>query len=612
MLLALLASGTSALAHANYVKSIPDADSRLAKPPTEVRVTFSERPELRFSEIAVLDTQGKRVDRGDLTALDESTLRVGLTAIRDGGYTVAWQVLSAVDGHETRGSFAFAVGDAPLPALPDIPSASAPSPVEIAGRVLSFGGTALLIGIPFFSLLIARSADDRRGLRALSRAGALAVIGGALLLLVTSGGAGLLDAFLGRVLEARVVLATLALLPIHVLPALAVGAGTAATLTLQSHAAATDDAIGILLDLGHVLAMGAWAGSLAALAIVALPRRGVRDGKAARALGALVSRFSTLGILAVVVIVATGTLQSLRRLVDVRDVIETAYGLALLAKILLLAVAVALASLNLLRHGPRLRAGHRDAPRTKRLLELGVRGEVIAVALVLVAASVLTALAPPNTATGAAYASVQHVGGLRVELLVQSGIPGRNRWTVRLQEGLRVPTNVEKVSLRFTMIEHDMGEQELVARQRAAGEYVADGSPTSMFGTWRTLVVVRRADREDARALFTYPVASTGGLVTRVVQAGSLTLIVYAESPLLSAGQPITLYVVPLDSTGNLIADAKLRGTLEGATYQAVIEQGGRYRVDLPAQTAGNKRLALTVAAPAGDQVGAYDFSVAP
>ena len=30
-----------------------------------------------------------------------------------------------------------------------------------------------------------------------------------------------------------------------------------------------------------------------------------------------------------------------------------------------------------------------------------------------------------------------------------------------------------------------MGEQELVATERAAGEYVANGSPTAMYGTWR-------------------------------------------------------------------------------------------------------------------------------
>ncbi len=599
-----------AFAHANYVKSIPEQDARLAKPPTEVRITFSERPEPRQSEIQVLDVNGKRFDKHDLSSLDETTLRVTLQPIGEGGYTVAWHVFSAVDGHDTRGSFAFAIGDAPLPPVPDIPSAPPPSPVEIAGRALSYGGVALLVGIPFFSLYVARSADDRRGLGRLSKLGSYAAIAGALVLLAVAHVA--LDSRLGLVIAARATLATIALLaPLPTVAALGVGAAAGATLTLQSHAAAIDDLLGQLFDLSHVLAMGAWVGGLAALAVTVLPRREVKGGAATRDLGALVSRFSTLGVSAIAVIVVTGTLQSLRRLVDVRDLVETPYGIALLAKILLLAIAVALASLNLLRHGPRLRAAAPAATRTRRLLLLGVRGEMALVCLVLVAASILTALAPPNYATGAAYSSVQHADGLRIEFLAQSGIPGRNRWIVRLQDGLQPPRDVDRVTLRFTIVEHDMGEQELVMRQRASGEYVGDGSPTSMFGTWHTLVIVRRAGREDASALFTYPIASTGGVTTRVVQAGGSTLIVYTEAPSLSAGQPLTLYVVPLDSSGNLLTDAKLRASLDGQTYQAASEPG-RYRIDLPALTAGNKKLVLTLVVGSREETGEYDFSVVP
>ena len=42
-------------AHANYVRSNPAADARLVKPPTEVRVQFSEPPDPKGSEIQVLD-----------------------------------------------------------------------------------------------------------------------------------------------------------------------------------------------------------------------------------------------------------------------------------------------------------------------------------------------------------------------------------------------------------------------------------------------------------------------------------------------------------------------------------------------------------------------------
>lgn len=102
LLLPLLAA--EALAHASYVRSLPEQDARLPRPPTEVTVTFSEAPELRFSQIQVFDVDGSRVDDGQLSLVDPVTLRVGLREIGEGGYTVAWRVLSSVDGHETRGA----------------------------------------------------------------------------------------------------------------------------------------------------------------------------------------------------------------------------------------------------------------------------------------------------------------------------------------------------------------------------------------------------------------------------------------------------------------------------------------------------------------------------
>ena len=44
--------GGAAAGHANYVRSNPASDARLTKPPTEVRVTLSEPPEARGSDVA--------------------------------------------------------------------------------------------------------------------------------------------------------------------------------------------------------------------------------------------------------------------------------------------------------------------------------------------------------------------------------------------------------------------------------------------------------------------------------------------------------------------------------------------------------------------------------
>ena len=130
----------------------------------------------------------------------------------------------------------------------------------------------------------------------------------------------------------------------------------------------------------------------------------------------------------------------------------------------------------------------------------GVIAETGLFAGVLVAAAFLTSFAPPAQANGAAFDETKHTSGIRIELLTATTLPGRNRFVVRVQQGLSPITGAEKVALRFTMVEHDMGEQELVATERAPGEYVAEGSPTAMLGPWKVQVIVRLAGRPDIAA----------------------------------------------------------------------------------------------------------------
>src|SRR5713226_613931 len=124
--------GGAADAHANYVRSNPASDARLVKAPAEIRIEFSEPPDPKGSDIQVLDTSGKRHDKGDVALSgDPNGLKVSLEPISDGGYTVAWTATSAVDGHTTRGSFAFVVGNGPIPTPPPVPEAAPPpTPLE--------------------------------------------------------------------------------------------------------------------------------------------------------------------------------------------------------------------------------------------------------------------------------------------------------------------------------------------------------------------------------------------------------------------------------------------------------------------------------------------------
>jgi copper transport protein len=604
------------------VKSNPASDARLTKSPTEIRVTFSETPDAKGSDLAVLlMPQGTRMDRRDVMAAAEepNTIRVSVPALAEGGYLVSWTARSAVDGHETKGAFAFVIGNGPLPTIPDIgPSTPPPTPLELAGRALSFAGIAVILGVSFFTLFIRVPVEDRerRWERVLITAGgAILVVGsGVLLLSYGSGVPGRLLVFLLLRALAGLVAMVAILAPARRLAAdsrreIVAFAGLAAGLwaTLVSHAAASGDPKYIVFDFVHVVAISIWSGGV--LAFTVIGARSVRDPKE---LGAMTWRFSITALVCVTVLITTGTLQALNRLVLFEDLYETPYGLALLAKILLLLTLVAFGALNLLVWGPRLRRG---AAARAGLLR-GVAIETALFVAVFVATSFLTALQPPALASSAAFDQTQRADGLRIELLLAANNPGRNRFVVRVTQGLAPVTNAERVALRFTMIEHDMGEQELIAVQRAPGEYVAEGSPTAMFGTWKVQTIVRLPGRLDTRVLFTVPIANNSGQLAQVVAIAPYNLIVFAEPSQPQAGAPLAINVVMVDAQGNPVTGKTVTATFAGPGTQAPITAKqdaatlgpGRYRIDVPALDAGTWKITMAIGTEGS---GVYQLEVA-
>lgn len=589
---------------------------------------FSEPPDERGSSVDVFDASGKRVDAGRTTPSgDENGLRVGLTAIGDGGYVVSWTVLSGVDGHTTRGSFAFAVGDAPLPKIADVSDvAPPPTALEVAARALSFAGIAMAIGLAAVGLVIREplAAPRSREWLIAAIAGALIVIGSVALLLEQGGRAPpRLTALLGlrglagvALLVAAGVLAGRRLS----LAALAAGAVAAITATLVSHAAATGSIGQMALDFTHIVSVSAWSGGVVAMFALVIPA--LAD---ARVLGSATWRFSLLALTAVSVLAVSGLLQAFDRLVLLQDLVETPYGVALLIKSGVLVAVLGLAVINLFFWGPRLRAVV-DPVRARRGLLLGTAGESMLLAVIFVAAGSLTALPFPGQPSGAAFDQTLHVDGLRLRLLMPSISPGQNRYVLRVHRGLDQVTDA-RVLFRFTMLEHDMGESELEAEQRAPGEYAAAGSATVMFGTWRVEAIVRRPDRDDVRTIFSVPIGQpTGpGAIARALQAGPYTLIVFVDPPQPIAGAPLALNVVVVDASGDPVTAKEVRAELNGPAPAGVLPcaersrlasagaargqeaSPGRYVLPIAALEAGRWAATISVG---GDGSACYDFEV--
>jgi copper resistance protein C len=106
-LLLLLAAGEAG-AHAMLYHAEPRVGNKVATPPHEVTLWYTQKLEPAFSTIEVTDFAGKRVDSGK-TRVSGSQMSVELRPGGPGTYHVKWHVLS-VDSHTTDGSFTFQVG----------------------------------------------------------------------------------------------------------------------------------------------------------------------------------------------------------------------------------------------------------------------------------------------------------------------------------------------------------------------------------------------------------------------------------------------------------------------------------------------------------------------
>jgi methionine-rich copper-binding protein CopC/putative copper export protein len=108
---AVIATPALVFAHARLVRSTPPADSTLATAPQSLTLWFSERPELRFSTVRLVDSSGTSIPIGALAKLpgDPAALTAPIPApLANGRYTVHWRT-AADDGHPTSGAFSFAV-----------------------------------------------------------------------------------------------------------------------------------------------------------------------------------------------------------------------------------------------------------------------------------------------------------------------------------------------------------------------------------------------------------------------------------------------------------------------------------------------------------------------
>ena len=531
---------TAAWAHAALVRTVPTASVVVNRPPPVVLLTYTEAVEPRFAAVSVTNAAGDSVRAGNprRSASDPKTLVVPLRRVPQGWYLVYWRVIS-VDGHPVRGAFTFAVGPNPGPApqfsIPSI-SETAATPRLIAARSVVLVSVMAAIGLFLLRIAIARPVVRRvpdTRLRAVSLAfGVAAVVAlvaipvyvlmatadfalrstfelGALVPLLRDSafGRGYLDLELAFGLF--VVAAALALWIDRpererrsVAELLSVGgafAGAAAVLLvpgLAGHAAQySPRGAALLFDWLHLLAGSIWVGGLMGLLVL---WRSFPVARRVAGLVVCVPRFSNTAFVSVLVLIGSGIGAALIHLPTFASLWQTSYGQTLLVKIGLLSAAMLLAAVNLLRTRPRLLA-YRErpelAPGAAALLRRLVAGEVLLVVGAVIAAAVLTSLAPPAKGLARAgnasarvgpgrVAEVVNKNGYHIELRVspnRAAVP--NSFSVAITRG-GTPVRGAEVVSGFTMLDMEMGTQSYALTETAPGVYTRSAPALVMVGHW--------------------------------------------------------------------------------------------------------------------------------
>ena len=163
---ALFAMPGIAAAHGDLQATSPEDGSKVGRPPGQITVTLTEPP-TQGAEARATDGCKRKVPGA--VSVDGDDIVLSLDGGEPGRWKVAYQAVSAEDGHQTRGSFAFTVSgkkdcsrDEPGDSEDEVDAGDDPGIIEnpnppdegVSWLVWVGGGTVLLIGL---ALVLRRS-----------------------------------------------------------------------------------------------------------------------------------------------------------------------------------------------------------------------------------------------------------------------------------------------------------------------------------------------------------------------------------------------------------------------------------------------------------------------
>jgi len=328
------------------------------------------------------------------------------------------------------------------------------------------------------------------------------------------------------------------------------------TLSLTSHAAAKPGVVPVLSETIHLAGAVVWGGGLLYFAL--LPWKTIRQETEThgRFLWKLVERFSTIALVAVCLLVISGTVLAFLHVYGLPAFSDTPYGRILSLKIAVFLLTLGVAGWQLMRLSPALKRQARTRIPSTVYTLLGrcaalVRTEAAMLLGAILLAAVLTTLPPaerPAQVTHDAWDKTLDDWHLHLTMTPR-GDRGQVQFDIALTpvHGQQLPHDLQ-LFVHLRMRGHDMGTRRRAAVPMAAGHYTAPGL-ISMAGAWEVEITIQSSDA--APLMTTFALAATTGTLDQdrhrrlelaAIQASLLAMLSCLLGLLLGALAVVTLW----------------------------------------------------------------------
>ena len=529
--LTLLFAASPTGAHAELKETSPRAGETLPEAPSEVVLTFTEPVDAVPGGVRVYDSRARRIDRGG-PLLEEGggeAVLLELPPLQQGAYIVTWRVASA-DSHPIRGAFTFRVGEAPgrepRALAARLLAADGGDPLvgglHALARLFQLAAVLVLVGTLWFAVVVRTSDALPRDATTLIGLTLVTGLASALALFLLQGpytGGLAVDSALdpellgsvantrfGRSVIARLILLALTSFLVSRVVTRAdrrgptgratvalLGVSLLATVTTAGHAASGRwVALGATVDVVHLAAASLWLGGLV-VALVLL-RRGQGRSAAVRT----VDQFSTTAFWSVLVLIATGTLQSVRQVGEPGALFGTTYGRVLFLKVGAFGAMVLVASVSrrlVRRIAPALEPLDGDGldRGTVARLRRSVSLEVMIGAVVLVLTALLVNAIPARDALALPFSvEARATPDLLVDISVEPAKAGPLDLHLYTLTAAGAPVEVTAVDASLSRRDGDIGPLVVPLVRAGPNHFASYGFDVPVPGRWVLSLVVEQ------------------------------------------------------------------------------------------------------------------------